>query len=337
MLMCCRKTDLEAQQDLERNRVAWESAEPLLEGTCADVLAIFDCCQAGQLCKFRAPVRFEYLGACGADQQTPIPGPESFTQALIWALNELHSREKFPVSALLEKVTKAPKLPKHQRPALSHRFYPSPDHIQLAPMKQRADSDVLSGTRSEQIDYRPREFLDLRLHFPVELSDRVIVQTAEALSSLISEKGIQADCISLIEKHVSEPVPKLVRIVTQLMESAATTKLDKRVGEMARFWLAKSQQNNKKKGAMVDLTASQYLTPSVSSDADMSSTSPHRVTHIESNTGDSNQPGSVDVYSGELRQSGNSIDSLVETGKRKRPRANTFSRSSQKFARIRRS
>jgi len=312
MLTSCRKTDLLAQQDYERNRVAWESAETLLEDTCADVLAIFDCCQAGQLCKFRAPVRFEYLGACGADQQTPVPGPESFTQALIWALNELRGREKFPVSALLEKITKAPNLPKHQRPALSHRFFPSPDHIQLAPMKQQADSAVSSGVRSEETDYRPREFLDLRFHFPVELRDDVIVQTAEALSSLISDKAIKADCISLIGKHVSESGPKLFQIVNQLMESAATAK---KAEEIARIWLARTRQNNNNTSSSVDPVASQELTPSVNNDADMYSTST-TLDNREPNTGGSSQLRSTDANdSVELGTPGSNIGSLLETGK----------------------
>ena len=199
-------------------------------------------------------------------------------------------------------------------------------------MEQQVDSSVSSGARSEEINYRPREFLDLRFHFPVELRDDVIIQTAEALSSLISDKVIQTDCISLIGKHASEPVPKFVQIVTQLMESVTTARVEKRVEEMARRWLAKVKQNNDVTGTGVDPAASQYLTPSVNSDGDVSPTSTTRDTHIEPNTRDSSQPGSIDAYSGGLGTSGSSAGPLLETGKRKRPRSNTFGKSPRKVA-----
>lgn len=50
------------------------------------VLMIFDCCFAGALVNVRVgyPHRnFEFLPAIGDSTSTPIPGPRSFTPALI--------------------------------------------------------------------------------------------------------------------------------------------------------------------------------------------------------------------------------------------------------------
>jgi Caspase domain len=230
------KTDQQAQKENERNRVAWVTAESLLENTEADVLVIFDCCQAGQLCTYRAPVRFEYLGACAAHQNTPAPGEASFTSALIWALGELRTKDSFPVSELHQKIKQAPRFPKMQDPALAHRFYPSPDHIVLAPMNPSVLSVDDMKSQSESFNYRPKEFLDLRLHFPVPLSDEVIIQTAKALSLLITDQRMQADCVSFIRKHTQPNPPELLQITSLLMER---NKLVKRAEEYARLWMAK--------------------------------------------------------------------------------------------------
>jgi hypothetical protein len=233
-----RDTDEEAQKDRQRNMIAWIAAEPLLSGTEADVLAIFDCCQAGHLCKYRAPIRFEYLGACDANQQTPAPGNESFTQALIWALRELSIEGSFPVSALQQKITQAPGFPKTQRPALAHRFFPSPDHIVLARMEDPASCSNQEIPGPTESDYQPREYLDLRLHFPIPLKDDVLVEAAQAMSFLISEKKIRADCVSYLGRHVASSEPKLMHITTLLVERHA---MDKRLREdYARRWLTRT-------------------------------------------------------------------------------------------------
>src|SRR5436305_613963 len=87
-----RETSQKAQEQLDRNTIAWNMAEKCIESTEADILVIFDCCQAGTLRHdFRSrPGRcFEFLVACAANETTRIPGPGSFTSALIWALKEL--------------------------------------------------------------------------------------------------------------------------------------------------------------------------------------------------------------------------------------------------------
>ncbi|CAL8574966.1 hypothetical protein XPA_000912 [Xanthoria parietina] len=111
----------------ERNRLVWNKTEDLLRPAEADVLEIFDCCCAGTIGLARGERRlFEYLAAVeGHDGTTKIPGPESFTTALIFALKELVKEKdegRFTTDELLRKIkTDAPNFPKDQTPAMSNR------------------------------------------------------------------------------------------------------------------------------------------------------------------------------------------------------------------------
>ncbi|KAI4119499.1 MAG: hypothetical protein LQ338_007264 [Usnochroma carphineum] len=92
----------------------------------ADVLEIFDCCYAGQLALTRGQDRlFEYLAATKPMDPTALPGDDSFTSALIWALEQLVEEKpqgRFTTKELLDKIKNdAPHFPKHQFPQLSDR------------------------------------------------------------------------------------------------------------------------------------------------------------------------------------------------------------------------
>ena len=64
----------------------------------------------------------EYLAATSAVSSTGIPGPHSFTTALIWALRDLAAKgRKFNTNELVNKINDAPNFPKNQRPELSNR------------------------------------------------------------------------------------------------------------------------------------------------------------------------------------------------------------------------
>jgi hypothetical protein len=108
------------QSDMQRNSVVWDQVEPQISHVDNDVLAIFDCCDAGSLCSVRKPVRYEYLGACGENAVARGPGEKSFTRALIWALDELIS-EPFDTLDLLRKVMTAPSFQHGQIPRLAPR------------------------------------------------------------------------------------------------------------------------------------------------------------------------------------------------------------------------
>jgi hypothetical protein len=189
------------------NSVAWHSAEINLCQTQGDVLAIFDCCNAGQLCQYRGRIRFEYLGACAARQTTPGPGENSFTAALIWALRDLcRPNFSFPTSELQQKITEAPNWSKGQVPPLGHRLTPSLDHIRIAPLGYEP-SPALDSNDEPPSTF---EFLDLRFHFPETLTNDHVIQVAEELSSWLSEKKTKTKAITFVSKQSGEmltPIP----------------------------------------------------------------------------------------------------------------------------------
>ena len=78
---------------------------------------------------------FEFLGACSSGNTTRAPGPESFTKALIWALQYLaQHRNRFLVSELSCKIREAPHFPDDQIPVQIERGPGSIERIMLAPL-----------------------------------------------------------------------------------------------------------------------------------------------------------------------------------------------------------
>lgn len=187
----------------DRDSIAWGSAEINLRSTDADILVIFDCCDAGALWRQnRSPRRcFEFLGACEENQNTRKPGPQSFTSALIWALKELRTRQTFQSSELRNKIEEAPNFPDEQHPPLFSRFAPSPEHIWIAP-HNCTDNQVLEPPNGEYRD-AGNEYLDLRFHFHHHLNESDIIATAKALSRLMNdtEYDMSARRISLKRKY----------------------------------------------------------------------------------------------------------------------------------------
>lgn len=175
------------------NQVAWDSAERILEHADGDILGIFDCCNAGHLSQFRrAPLRFEYLGACGSDQTTQGPGPDSFTSALIWALEQLSRDGPFSTSALQRKIIHAPKFPKKQVPHLGPRLCAPTDFIMLAPHelpKETGSSDKQSNAPKPSIAY---DSFDLRIYV-TDMSEQVITAWAKAMNRHASNKDLKMD------------------------------------------------------------------------------------------------------------------------------------------------
>jgi hypothetical protein len=115
----------------------------------ADVLLIFDCCFAGMLCgtiqrrSFDTKL-FEFLGATSSNGVARLPGPESFTSALIFALKELAGeKDGFTTSRLLAKILDAPNFPKQdQTPTLSERSGHCLKRLVLAPMNRDDETRI---------------------------------------------------------------------------------------------------------------------------------------------------------------------------------------------------
>ena len=120
--------------------VVWRRAEALVHTVeKTDVLLIFDCCSAGNLCGTyrRTPLAarsFEFLGATAADAFTRVPGKHSFTSALIWAL-EKRAGDIFTTSELYSTILEAPDFPVlAQTPVLTERGEHSFTRLMLGPL-----------------------------------------------------------------------------------------------------------------------------------------------------------------------------------------------------------
>jgi hypothetical protein len=100
-------------EEEKKIRIAWSKCENIITATHADVLVIFDCCEAGSVGGYKSRARrpnFEYITACGEGDYTGIPGEKSFTSALIWSLNELCDQAPFTSDQLVKKTREYPHL-----------------------------------------------------------------------------------------------------------------------------------------------------------------------------------------------------------------------------------
>jgi len=82
----------------------------------------------------------------------------------------------------------------------------------------------LSEQSARQQAHQKREYLDLRFHFPVPLSDSIIKETATALNGLIVDQNIRADCVSLIGRFLPVAEPRLLSVVLEKMASEIVSK-----------------------------------------------------------------------------------------------------------------
>ncbi|KAL9094203.1 MAG: hypothetical protein Q9165_003618 [Trypethelium subeluteriae] len=189
--------------ELDRNSVMWESAEHIIHNADADVLLIFDCCNAGLIRRSGKHKRFEALAACTEDARTRIPGKHSFTSALIWALRKQHQQKTrfFPTSTLLRIITEAPDFPKDQAPLLVKRVS-SPDDISLNPLYPDCTSPSLPRPEQSQDANRVAKpnYLDLRLHCET-LTDGEISEIARALRKTMLEGALNTQKIEFLGKN----------------------------------------------------------------------------------------------------------------------------------------
>ncbi|KAL8949758.1 MAG: hypothetical protein Q9222_004157 [Ikaeria aurantiellina] len=177
------------QQDREhvkkqRNGVVWNNVERLLSPAAGDVLEIFDCCYAGTLGLTRGEDRsFEYLASTNAMGTTKLPGENSFTSALIRALESLVAEKKnsaFTTDELLRKIKSDPKFPKDQTPVLSDRQkdhkIPSVGRIILHPVKaDQKEAQTLDDTSPRELAGRHMVTLDFEFGDKPSLEDMQVL------------------------------------------------------------------------------------------------------------------------------------------------------------------
>jgi hypothetical protein len=185
-----------SKEEQEKIRVVWKRSEHLIEDSPADILVIFDCCEAGSVggIKSRAPrPNFEYIAACSEDGLTCKPGEESFTSALIWSLKELCPSAPFTSSVLVEKTKKYPHLPKDQDPQLRKREESS-GFVWIAPIGIDPSPNALANSVHRNPDH---EFLDLRLDYYQKLKVEDVEYLARKLSVLVNHDERFAKQITL--------------------------------------------------------------------------------------------------------------------------------------------
>lgn len=99
------------------SKFKWHEVQPKFKDAEADILLILDCCFSAQA--GRGPSRqsrIELLAACPMDRMTPLPGPHSFTSALIKILeSEINEKGHTVVEdvhrLLMHRTTKLPQSP----------------------------------------------------------------------------------------------------------------------------------------------------------------------------------------------------------------------------------
>jgi hypothetical protein len=125
---------------------------------------------------------FEYLAA-STSTYTRSPGKQSFTSALIWALEKLahhpprealQASPMFTTSKLAKTIWECPDFPKEQKPSLTTRDVEAWQHIILAPLPADGVASLTPAQNSEDEDECEEEdeddkpndqFLSLTFHF----------------------------------------------------------------------------------------------------------------------------------------------------------------------------
>ncbi len=142
-------------------------------------------CYAGDLGRTRSQTwshrSFEFLGACSSGNTALSLGPESFTTALIWALETLKEEQsKFLVSELSRKIRDAPNFPKDQVPVQLDRGFHAIQRIMLAPLPET--SDRTDPTSRASLAVGPQGLLNLNFIFDKPPSKKKIIQFGDALN-----------------------------------------------------------------------------------------------------------------------------------------------------------
>ena len=200
------------EKDKAAYSIEWDDVERTLSTTTSDVLVIFDCCHAGLLCRSAKegllnPTRsFQYLGACESGQLTNRAGPQSFTSAITWALSKLAVEPSFPVTKLVKTIEEHVHFPRDQTPVLfGGRFDPVAENICIAHMRgPESEDERTDATTSVRNTPPTKGVLELRLHFPEEVTQENIVDSARLLKTCIQKGTLPCHEISFIDMYTRD-------------------------------------------------------------------------------------------------------------------------------------
>lgn len=172
-------------------RFNWNKVEDQLKADDveSDVLTILDTCYSSNIAKSsREETRtFELLSACAIDATTAAPGDNSFTRALINALNELlneYGDRPFTTFHLNQRILLDPR--RHDTPSqLWFRMQNHERHIRLGPIKQ------VSQVQSPSLTQPARGHLTLRFALRDEfLNQQQIEYLTMNLSKAFHKKAL---------------------------------------------------------------------------------------------------------------------------------------------------
>ena len=146
------------------------------------------------MCKFTKVRSFEFLAATEEMGTTKVPGNDSFTSALIWALKSLVKEKengRFTTVELRNKIkADAPDFPEDQNPVLVPRLkQSSPVRIMLHPLKRQGLNeqrlvDQLSRKEAASLDPFKRHTLTLHFDFGDKPSQISITALGQELNGI---------------------------------------------------------------------------------------------------------------------------------------------------------
>ena len=137
---------------------------------------------------------FEYLAATEAIGSTPVPGPDSFTSALIYALETLVEEKvggRFTTVELLNKIKLYKHFPKEQIPVLSDReMKPTAGRIMLHPLMKTSSESQSSPKETAHLDPLRRQTLTLHLDFGEKPSQMCIEELGRQLNVIFQRRTL---------------------------------------------------------------------------------------------------------------------------------------------------
>jgi hypothetical protein len=206
------------------NYIVWQEAERLIHSTQrADIFLILDCCHAGRLLRTRQSSTwsnriFEFLGAAGPDETTPLPGPDSFTSALIFALDEFaNNKDSFTSSELLDKICHAPKFNRAgQLPCLSERAMHSSRRLILEPLAESTKNNRMADRDRQGEEHDSSKYcLNLQFLLPRIPTDDEYKNMCDGLINLIRNRDFLAQQILWRGLHsradMREEMPRIAK------------------------------------------------------------------------------------------------------------------------------
>ena len=170
--------------------------------------------------------KFEYLAATNLDL-TRHPGPDSFTSALIWALEGLADEGRFTTVNLLEKIMEYPGLPEEQKPILSNRNKDSntlAGRIMLHPLKE-AGSSIENSPKEETLeDLARRQILTLYFEFDEKPTPKQMELLTESINEMCEPYSVKVNGVRWggMESKVSKAAAAFIHSLQRIRSNSGS-------------------------------------------------------------------------------------------------------------------